>query len=417
MSTLRTLRLSALTTAIIAMTGCSGGDGNMDLASQGGSGNTTNTTSASVTGPLDPVQGVVGDVLGNVVAGALPAPLNATVDCIDGSVNALTDVPDAILSALLQLPNGADPAAAFNSTSAQVVHSLQLFAARLQGGLMQLAGQGQGCNAPVSGNPLAGTPLEAVGAPLGMLISQLNGFSTQSANGQDLNLTTVTGVVAPLLESLSLATNALPADVKGAPVVGGLLGTVSDLTHDLSLTLNDAGDYDAVGTQASITSLLDHTLSNVLLHVIPVAEIDAQTGQNFSGQIQGGIDTVTGELGNGLGTLLDPLFNQLLDGALSPALDPIEGLLAQLLGKTSTVAPADPLNGLLGTLAGNGAPSLDPLLALLNTGAQGGSFGSLLGSLSLPTSGTPLDGLLALSSPTTGTPLDGLLGLLLGGLN
>lgn len=395
----------------LLLAGCSGGSSFSDTSATPG-GSNGGGTSASVSGPLDPLQNTLSDVLGDQIADALPAPLNVTVECADQAVTALTDVPDAILLAVAGLPNGADPAAAFQGTSEQVIASLQSFAAKLQSSLLILAGRGSACSGTLDGNPLAGTPLAPAGTVLEELIQTLASFNAPGST-QDPDLTAVTDAVAPLLDQLSQSLALLPAEVRNAPVIGGVLQTVESLTGDLANVLPDIGEYDAPGTTAGIEALLNNTLSNMLLHVLPVAQIEDQVGQNFSSQIQDGIDTLTAALGSGLGQLITPAFDQALDGALEPVLDPVEGLVAQVLGAVAT-GPANPLNGILGGLAGNGGVPLDSLLALLTTGTGGADFTDLLSGLHLSTSGTPLDGLASLSNPANANALDGVLGQLRG---
>lgn len=396
------------------------------LSACGGGSGSTSSSDASfdaranvVQGPLDPVQDqLVTAVLGETLGGTLPAPLGPTVSCLADAVNSLVDGPDAILAALTQLSPGAAPAAALQGASGEFVGAMERFAAELQSALMVLAGQGDTCSTassggtpdPFAGNPLAGTPLEPVGSALEDLFGGLGGFAGPE---EDPNLTSVTSTLAPLLAQLSGAFDQIPAEAREAPVVGGVFTTLEVALADLSSTLPALGNYNAAGTQTGVEGLLNNLLSNVLLRVVPVEQIDEQTGQDFSGQIQAGIDTATAALGNGVGQLITPLFNDLLDGALSPALDPVEGLLAQILNQLPSGGD-NPLDGLLGPLAGNGTGTpLDALLAVLTTGAGGNPLEDLTALLGGNTAASPLDQLTALLGGG-GLPLDALLGQLSG---
>lgn len=367
----------------------------------------------AVEGPLDPVQdALISSLVGTDLAVALPAPLGPATACLGDALNSLVDGPDALLLALESLPSGADPVSALQGAGGQLSFSVEDFAAQTQSALMVLAGQQGSCGGlagPVAGNPLAGTPLEAVGAGLEDVLAALQG----SGSGDDQDLRPVAAALAPALAELAGAFGMLPPEVKDAPVVGGLLTTLEVAVADLALTLPAVGAYNALGTQAGVENLLNNLLGNVLLGVLPVSEIDDATGQDFSGQIQAGIDQATAALGDGLGQLITPLFDDLLNGALEPVLDPVEGLLAQLLNPEG-LSGSNPLDGLLGELAGNGTGTpLDALLALLTTGAGGNPLDDLTGLLGGDIGASPLDQLTALLGGS-GLPLDALLGQLAG---
>lgn len=396
--------------------GTGGGDGGGGTGGTGGGdggggtgGGDGGAGFSGVEGPLDPVQIQLSEIVGNQVGSALPDPLGGTVMCADEAVEALVDAPDALLAAFAALPGGADPATAFNGAAADMTATMQVFAAKLQSALMLLAGQGTTCDTSTAGgNPFAGTPLEPIGAPLAALISGLNGVG-DGGNGGDPNLTVVVATITPLLDQLEAGFTMVPAELQGAPIVGGVLATVQDAIGDLSSLLTAAGGYDPVATQAAIENLLDNVLGNVLLGVIPVGEIDAATGQDFATQIQDGINTLTAEFGAGLGMLITPAFNDGLNGALSPILDPVEGLLSQLIAATDT---GNPLDGLLGGLAGDGASPMDSLLALFTAGADGNPLSGLVSSFPGGGAATPLDDILILIDPANADDLDGLLGAL-----
>lgn len=381
--------------------GSAGAGGSGGSAGAGGSGG---SAAFSVTGPLDPVQAQVADLVGQQIASALPAPLDGAVQCLSGSVTNATDVVDAILVPFTTLPNGGDPAVAFQAAAADVAVGLQAFAARLQSSLQIIAGVSSSCSGtPSSGNPLAGTPLEPVGAPLAQLITALQGAG--GPNNDNYDLVAIGNAVAPLLSQISTAFDQVPVEARNAPVVGGVFTTLQDLTADLAVILPAATSFNPVTTEAGVESLLSNTLSNVLTQVLPVAQIDAATGQNVSGQINTGINTAVAALGTGLGTLITPVFNDLLDGALDPVIDPVGGLLMQLLGGLT----GNPLNGIINDQAGNGAGPLDSLLGILTVGANNSPLAALTGAL--PNGGTatnPLAQLQALAAG--GNSLDSLLG-------
>ena len=351
------LGLGLLASSALLFTACGGGD---STPSRSGTTPTPPPSStpaptptpapggdAKVSGPLDPVQDqVVTGVVSNEIASQLPDPLNTTVMCAASAVNHLVDAPDAILAAVADAGSANDPFAAFNAAQGDVQASLERFAAQLQSTLVALVDRGS-CDPDAAGsasatNPLAGTPLEPVGAAVLDLVTTLDG--TQD----DPNLTSVTSALAPVLSQLSAAFNQIPAEVSDAPVVGGVVATLQDAVADLATMLPAVGNYNAAGTTAGIENLLNNVISNVLLNVLPVDEAEDAPGEDISDEIQAGIDTLTAQFGGGLAQLITPVFNQGLNGVLSPVLDPVEGVLASLVGG------GDVLSGVLASVAGNG---------------------------------------------------------------
>lgn len=362
-------------------------------------------SSAKVSGPLDPAQDqVVTNVVSNQVASQLPEPLDLTVMCGASALNHLIDVPDSILAAAAGAANSSDPFDAFNAAQANVQVSLERFAAQLQATLVSLVERGS-CEptnpgTPGTTNPLAGTPLEPVGAAILALSGALEGTA------DDPNLTSVTSALAPVLAQLSGSFAMVPAEVRDAPVVGGLIATLQQATLDVAVLLPAVGNYQAVSTRVGIETVVNNLLSNVLLQVVPVAAVEEATGQDFSSQIQAGINTLTGQLGNGLGQLITPLFNQGLNGVLSPILNPVEGLLASIVGG------GDALTGVLGQIAGNGnntGSPADALLAMLVSQQAGLPFADIIAGSGLP-AGNPLANLTTLLSDANAAQLDGVLG-------
>jgi hypothetical protein len=378
-------------------------------------------STGKVAGPLDPVQDeVVIGIIGIEIASQLPDPLDVTVACAASALNYLVDGPDAILAAASGLSDTQDPFAAFNSAQAQLQTSLELFAAQLQASLLSLADRGacDPASAPAAasvGNPFIGTPLEAVGVQLLALSAAL------SDSESDPNLTSVTSTLAPILAQLSAALAALPADLQNAPAIGGMINTLAIATADVSNLLPHVGNYDGANTAAEAANLVNNLLSNVMLGVLPVSDIDAASGQNFAGEIQNGINALSAQLGTSVGMVVTPLFVQGLDGALSPLLNPVEGLLAVILNPSevdagsglfaiTSVSP-NALQGILAGAAGDGnvvGSSLDGLLLLLVANQGGLSLTDMVTGSGL-TAGTQLGSLMTLTTDANAVQLDGIL--------
>lgn len=292
---------------------------------------------------------------------------------------------------------------------------------------------------------------------LGQLQSQLGDLSGGGLPGgipglpgggaDDLDLAPLTDILAGVTDALGMAIAEGRGQLEGAagsevPVIGGLLLAVETALTDTNAVLDAAGEYDGVAVNSAVENLLENTLGNVLTEVLPLRMIGEQAGVDIAGQVQAGISQGVTALSSGTLLLLGPLFDTALDDALAPALDPIEGLVAQLLA--AAPVPGDlnnllsgGLTQLLGTLtslapsggfpAVPGLPGGNPLDLLL------GGLGGLPGLPGLPgapgvssagldgATGTPLDlllGTLADNDPTglLGGLLEGLLGGLLGAL-
>lgn len=287
---------------------------------------------------------------------------------------------------------------------------------------------------------------------LGQLQAQLAGIAAGGlpvgglpglpSSGADLDLAPLTDILADVTGALGLAIAQGRAELEGAagsevPVVGGLLLAVETALADTNGVLDAAGDYDGAAVNAAVEGLLENTLANVLTEVLPLRMIGDQVGQDIAGQVESAVHQGVVALSSGTILLLGPLFDTALDDALAPGLDPIEGLLAQLLA-AAPIDVNDILGGGLGQLIGTltslapaggfpglpGVPGGNPLDLLM------GGLGGLPGLPGLPgapgvssagPTGTPLDlliGTLVDNDPTglLGGLLDTLLGGLLGGL-
>lgn len=379
-----------------------------------------------VQGPLDPLQDeVVDGIVVAQVGSQLPSPLSGVTACTAATLNYLIDVPDAILAGGAGLAEGADPFNAFNGSAAEAQAALERFAGALQGTLLAVSGRSD-CDpdedrVPSSSNPLAGTPLAPVGAAIADLMASIG-----EAN-EDPNLSSVSNLIAPALADLGAAFALLPAEVTEAPVLGGVVDTLGQAVTDVAGVLVPFGNYDGDATAAASATLISNLLNGVLLGVLPVGEVDAaliaagiiEAGDEFSPQIATGIATLTATLGDSLGLVVTPVFNEGLDGVAAPVLDPLEGVLAAILGA------GNPLDGALGLLAGDmlNTPA-DALLGVLLSAVGGAPLGSdsyspltLLGVLADQLASGDLDAQLGTASAqnqngsiSLGTILDGILG-------
>lgn len=414
--------------------GTSGDNGSgSGSGSGGGSEPSTGSEYMNVEGPLDAAQGPLSDqVFGQLVGAAAGTPMEGVLLCFDQLlVKDTLDVLDTIL-------NQADPAAfddpqtAFTGAAEEVQASLTEFAADLQATMTSLASGGDcsGTATPGAGtgeNPLAGTPLEPLGAALAPVLAAGSG-------GGDID--SAASFVAALSSAYNdgLATIAAQdptGQVLESPVLGGLLQTLKVALEDMTVTVAAAEASDAGAATVAASDTLANLLKNVTLRVVPVLFIEEQSGQGpvVSAQIESAIDQFAGAFSGGLpgagdggsdptaifadaaeqffaafaGTPLEPILAQLTaglagdggsGGGAGPTGTPLDAVLEPVLSLLETLAAA----GSGGDSTGPTGTPLDIILGPLAAAAGGGSGG---GESSCPLAGTPLEPLCAVTDAVT----------------
>jgi hypothetical protein len=399
----RNIAAVTLLGAGLALSACGGGGG----GSSGGntpppptSGGNDSITVARVAGPLDPVQDEVSSkVFSPLADAAAGTPLEAVIRCADETVTYnVLDIGDTVLTQLQTtlLSGGGVP---LNPDPAALTLALGSLAANFTQLLESLAGLGDGCTGDMmaldqiqSGdNPLADTPLAPLGAALMPVLSQIAAAVNGSENsGNDMQLATVANLAQQLNIALQTGLAQVPAEAYEAPVAGAVLTTLSTALNDTTALLSAVLVYDGAATGTQLQNLLENTLVNLLTHVVPVREFEAQAGQPglISSQVESAAAQLSTLLGEMVGTVTTPVLSNLLGGALSPVLDPIENeLLPMLLGPLS--------DALAGAGSGGGSNPLGPVLEIVETvigtlvGGIGGSGGGIGGG-DCPFAGLPL---------------------------
>ena len=412
----RNVLATSLLSAGLIISGCSGGSSGSSGGSSGSSqqqaSQNNSTVGQGVSGPLDEAQNPLSDsVFGPLTESAAGTPLQGTLDCARQAIAIdLIDVLDSVALALMQTGETQDPATAFEAAAGNIQFSLGELAKDLPGALTAL--NGDDCNSSSGGsggggdNPLAGTPLEPLGAALAPVLSRFPGAGGTPGSSPDMDLRSLSVLVSQLSQAFNAGLTQIPPEAQAAPVFGGILTTLGTALSDLSVTMAHFGAYNGDASAAALETTLNNLLVNVLTNVVPVNFVEAQAGQEgtFSGPIISGVDQVTSALGDNLLAAALPQLTAALDGELSVLLDPIENtLLPALLGPVSTALAGG---------GGAGASPLDLILGPLTDALTGG------GSASNPT-GTPIDALLGplvdltggsgggSSCPFAGTPLAG----------
>jgi hypothetical protein len=348
----------------------------------GGSGDYTGPSSRSdVEGPLDPVQQQVledgiFDPLTDAVDGTAAETL---IEQLQKIVNDdLLDILDAYSAALVAAGSGGDGAIpAFTEAGAQTQEELHDLVVDLQGLLQALAGA-EVTGDISTGNPLAGTPLEAFGQGLNLLLSQLEANLSGSGNGEDIDLQTVADLVAELAATFNTSLDSVPASALDAPLVGPTLTLLGTALTDLHNTTESLADYEGAATATGVSTTLTHLLNGLFTQVIPIAEVDSGAADQIAELVQTFVQPLQDGLAAGLTPVLD-----LLDGPLAPLLDPIENnVLTLILGPVS-----DAIHGNLpGVPQVTGNANLDSLLSVLTGILNGPNEGpnpicDLLGAL------------------------------------
>lgn len=390
----RNVLATSLLSAGLIISGCGGGSsGSSSSGSSGGNSDPqvqNNTTVADgVSGPMDEVQTPLSDsVFGQLTTAAAGTPLEATLDCARQAIVVdLIDVLDSVALALIETSETQDPASAFEGAAGNVQFSIEELVNDLPGALTALNGGGCNNTGDDSGgsgdNPLAGTPLEPLGAALAPVLSQFPGAGGAPGDSPDMDLRSMSQLLTQLSLAFSAGVAQIPPEVQQAPVFGGILTTLNTGLSDLALTMTYFGAYNGDFTAIALESTLNNLLVNVLTNVVPVNFVEAQAGQEgaFSDPIISGVNQITSALGDNLLAAALPQITAALDGELSVLLDPIENTLQPAL--------------------------LDPVLTALAGGGDTGSLDLILGPL---TDALSYDGS---GSEPTGTPLDALLGPLI----
>lgn len=390
---------------LVFLTGCGGGGGGSSSSNSsepgggGGGGGSSDVVVERVEGPLDPAQekvstGVFGP-LGDALAGT---PLEGVVRCADATVTWGTlDVADRVLVALQS------GAAAPTPDPQQLAASLQSIAVSLQGLLEALAGDAGACLADslavdaFGDNPLAGTPLAPLGEQLAPVLAQIAALGGGSDGSSGVQLDTLASLFDQLYFAVQGATAQIPAEAYDAPVVGGALTTLATSLDDTRKLVHAVIAYNSSATATSLQNLLDHALVGLLTDIVPLHMIEDQAGQ--SGVISGPVETAAAQLAAQVagiaGTVTDPVFAQLLSGALDPVLAPIENeLMPALLGAIGdALAGGGGLGDLTGVFAGTPlAPVVNLVVGVLDAllGTAGGGGGGGSGGETCPFAGLPL---------------------------
>ncbi len=400
------LLLAAVSVMLAACNGGSSSSSSTPTSSSPQSPPVNRTVDDGVNGPLDEVQRPLSeDVFSQIIAGAEGTPLEGSLDCVRQAVVIDTiDILDAIALALSEAASSQDPAA-FEAAAGNIEFSLNELANDLPGALGALTGSD--CNSADNGggntgtNPLAGTPLEPLGEALAPVLEQFPSGGSPGS-GQDADLHYLTLLTSQLAVAFQGGVASLPPEVRSAPILGGVITTLSTALNDINTTMLWFGRYNGEFAATALEGTLNRLLINTLTQIVPLAFIEEQAGQPgvISGPIAAGVSQLTSTFGENLLSVALPEVTNALNNDLAPVLDPIE----------NTVLPAILLaafSGLGEAQAGDNPISL--LLGAVTEGLTGGSGGG-----SSPT-GTPLDLLLgplvdigggSTTCPFAGTPLD-----------
>ena len=402
------LMLAAVSVMLAACNGGSSSSSSTPTSSSPQSPPVNRTVDDGVNGPLDEVQRPLSeDVFSQIIAGAEGTPLEGSLDCVRQAVVIDTiDILDAIALALSEAASSQDPAA-FEAAAGNIEFSLNELANDLPGALGALTGSD--CNSADNGggntgtNPLAGTPVEPLGEALAPVLDQFpSGGSPDSGQGQDADLNSLTLLTSQLAIAFQSGVASLPPEARSAPILGGVITTLSTAFNDINTTMLWFGRYEGELAATELEGALNRLLVNTLTQIVPVTFAEEQAGQPgvISDPIAAGVSQLTSALGENLLSVALPEVTNALNNDLAPVLDPIE----------NTVLPAILLAAFsgLGEAQGDGDP-ISLLLGAVTEGLTGGSGGG-----SSPT-GTPLDLLLgplvdlgggSTACPFAGTPLD-----------
>ena len=395
--------LGAGLAAALMLAACSGGSGGGSrVDGERGDGGGF-TPSPRVEGPLDALQDPLSEQiiqpLGDATAGT---PVEAVLVCVDRIVvQDGLDIVDA-LAVAVQNHQGGDPASLVQATADGVASGLARTVGSLTGLLDALDGDLDACRhgaPPADGeNPLAGTPLEPVGAALAPVLAQIMAILDQGDGiGGPPGLDVLAGLTDQLRDAVAAAFAQLPPEATEAPVIGPALTLIQQLLVDVGITLDHALALNIEGTLGAVVVTVQNVLERLLTGVVPIGNLEDLAGNpgDLTDAVTGGIsallDALTGLLdGTPGGTLPLPLIGGLLDpiqgGIISNLLDVLHGLLGGNAGG-DLLGNLDLLDGLLGNIGGGGHSPLEPVLVIifdLVDGFGGGGGGGGGGVICLP---------------------------------
>jgi len=405
----------------LLLTACGGGGGS-DPATGGTTPQSTTVVGKSVAGPLDPVQTQINDSalvpLSSAVAGT---PLEGVVECGGALVNQdVLDFGDTILTSLQTV--AANPAA---SNADALAGSLRLIVSDLTQLIEGLSGTAVTCATDTVSlaqleaalHALDGTPLAPLAAQLQPVLENIIatiGTGEPGTAAPNVSLTTVAGLVTQLNDAMQAALLQIPQDAYTAPVIGGVLTTLSGSLNDTETLLTAALAGNTDNASAALQALVTNTLNNVLTKIVPVNALGTQAGQTpqLSGLLSQDptalLSLLTGSIGQapqlGFPTQLNDVLTTLL-GSFNTALPSILGPITDAIGTggsgggTGTGPLAGtPFASVVTTITG----ALDGLLSQLSGGGIGGIGGGLGGGIgggSCPFANFPLLSSLCVAIP------------------
>lgn len=358
--------LAAAVAAAMMLAACGGGGGNdgVDTGTGGNGNGNGGGTPEPTAGLLDPVQSAVStQVLTPLATAAAGTPLQGVLLCTDKTVNQDTlDIVDDLLIAIdagIKNPNVNElPLGDVNKSVERLVGNLSGLIYALAG---NLTGQPVTCGQPVAvpgSNPLAGTALE----PLGVVLLPALAAAQQALSGNgDLSTDALADLVSDLANAYAEGYALLPNEVKGAPILGGVLITLdhalTNLDNFVALTADGVND----GNQASsydeaLTVLVEDALDDLLTLVVPIGDLQELLNLNNSQGVIAEVEAAVSELVGMLvgGDITGGPINlfQIVDlGALQTLLTQIGIELPKLInGGSGTTSLLGTINGVVTTL-------------------------------------------------------------------
>jgi len=384
---LKKTTFTTILAATLLAAGCGGGGGSTDSPDNPSGGGTTTPQSAAIAGPLDTVQtAVTSSVFVPLVGATAGTPLQSVLLCANGiATRNVLDIADAFANGL------ANPATLAATTPAQAQAALTALVGNLSGLLTSFSGTQTclgGSTAPSLGipttNPLAGTPLAALGdALLPVLLTASQQLAPLTGGGApSLTSIQLTTLVQQLSDAFSTGIAALPPEALTAPLVGGSLITVEDALARLaalSALASTGGSPEALAI--NLQSLVQSVVGNLLTQVLPVGNLQDLAGGGASTDLVATLQAAVASLTASLGT--DPTgalpANPLSGVGFESLTTLLDTLTAQLPGALTGSAGLTALEAALGQVQ----TLLNTLLGLGGTGGGGSGGECQLGLLGL----------------------------------
>ncbi|MCK8515219.1 hypothetical protein M0534_02575 [Methylonatrum kenyense] len=337
----------------------SNGDDGLDDGDGSGPGGTELINVEPVSGPLDPLQALLGEtVFDELIAALRENDLDGeaeAVACIEESSNLLVDGGDALLIALIEEDPSVGGLSDAVLADAELANRIAAFYQRLGNGVLLALGSGGTCNDP--GNLETGVPevdaaaMELLGEIDNLVIDLLASADDPTTTPDAIRDVLAMANVEVLLSELETLVESSGLDVPLFDDLSEIAGTVLMAVEELLVL---TGGEEALSL---VDNIVDLTLDTTEVLLVQLLDLNVEE-----------VDELTGILEQFEVDLLDDVLNDVVGLLSLEDTDDVESVIADLQAEVEGLLEVDGgllgfLNGLLDTILG----VVEGLLGLANS--------------------------------------------------